>query len=181
MMKDPILEHTADTPELLPDETWHVDSPSAADWAIEQVLAERRRRDLYIEAAETRINEYMQKIQIAREDCERRTSYLIMELDRYLDTAPSRETKTQISLALPAGKLVRTKPKQDFQRDNDALLRYVKTDAPEYIRTKEEVAWDKLKQDLVIAGDVAVRRSTGEVVPGITVIEKPAEFEIRIK
>jgi hypothetical protein len=164
-----IMEPTGiDTPEPLPYEGWHVDSPSAADWAIEQVLAERRRRDMYIDAAETRIDEYMQKIQIAREDCERRTSYLLGELDRYLDTAPVRETKTQISLALPAGRLVRTKPKPDFQRDNDALLAYVKDSAPEYVRVREEVAWNELKRELEIAGTIAVRRSTGEVVPGVT-------------
>ena len=168
-------------PDPLCYEGWHIDSPSAADWAIEQVLAERRRRDLYIEAAETRIDEYMQKIQVAKEDCERRTSFLISELDRYLDTAPARETKTQVSLALPAGRLVRTKAKQEFQRAGDALLAYVKACAPEYVRVKEEVAWNELKQDLAITGDAAVRRSTGEVVPGITVVKKPASFEIKLK
>ena len=49
------------------------------------------------------------------------------------------------------------------------------------MRVREEVAWNELKRELEIAGTLAVRRSTGEVVPGVTVIEKPASFEVKAK
>lgn len=168
--------HNGDEPDYT---GWHIDSPSAADWAIEQIKAERARRDIYINAAEERIAEYNEKIKKAREDCENHTSFLLSKLNDYLNTVPVKETKTQFSFTLPAGKLVRTKSKQEYQRDDSALLAFVKSDAPEYVRVKEEVAWSDLKRDLVIAGDVAVLKATGEVVPGITVIESPETFDIK--
>ena len=100
---------------------WVCDSPEKADWAIEKIKECRERRDLYIAAAENRIAQLKDQIEQSKEDCDSQTSYLMGALDNYLDMVPAKKSKTQISLDLPSGKIVRKLEHPDHVKNEPAL------------------------------------------------------------
>lgn len=111
---------------------WVCDSPEKADWAIEKIKECRERRDLYIAAAESRIAQLKDQIEQSKEDCDRQTSYLMGALDSYLDMVPAKKSKTQISLDLPSGKIVRKLEHPDYVKNEPALLRYLQEHDPQH-------------------------------------------------
>ena len=85
---------------------WVCDSPEKADWAIEKIKEIRARRDLFINVAEQKINTLKEQIEEQERSCENQESFFAEALNQYLDTVPAKKTKTQISLELPAGKIL---------------------------------------------------------------------------
>ena len=147
-----------------------IDSPGKADWAVRQIKEERARRDIYTQAAREDIDRLTRLIDEASEACGRKTSYLLARLDQYLDTVPAEDAKTQVSLKLPSGKLVRKKPVVAYERDSDALLAWCKEKNPEFVRTKEEPDWAAVKLYV---------QATGDIPDGVTPVETPARFDVR--
>lgn len=158
---------------------FYIDSPAKADWAIRKIKEERERRDLYIDAANSEIDDLNHKIELAQEKCDKNTEYLLFLLNQYLDTVPAKKANTQMSFDLPSGKLIRKFAKRDFSRDDKTLLNYLRDSCPEYIRTKQEINWEDLKKDITIESNMVVRKSTGEIIPGISIVEKSEKFDIK--
>lgn len=150
----------------------------AADWAIRTIKEERARRDLFIEAANAQIAELQQKTKEVEEACDRETSFLLFKLNEYLSSAPYKKAKTQISLDLPSGKLVRKLPAQDFERDDELLIKTFKGTA--YVEETPKLKWKELKATLIVleSGDVA-NSETGEIIEGIKAIENPETFDVK--
>ena len=159
--------------------TWKISDEATADWAIRQIKAERARRDIYINAAKEHIASLNDKITHMQEQCDKKTAFLLSRLNDNLDVLPVKKTKTQVSFDLPSGKLVRKNSYQSFERDDAKLMEYVHCSSPELIKIKEEIDWSSLKKDLDIVNGIVVRKSTGEVVTGVSVIEKPETFDVK--
>lgn len=96
--------------------------------------------------------------------------YLSMGLYSYFSTVPHRETKTQEKYKLPSGELVLMKEKEDFERDNGALLQWCKANRPELVRVKEEPDWSAIKEYI---------KETGDLPDGVFPIQKASEFKVR--
>jgi hypothetical protein len=109
---------------------------------------------------------------------ENSTGYLLSKLYEYFNTVEHKNTKTQESYQLLSGKLVFKKPKLEANKSEDALLEWCKTNAPEYVKTSESVAWGELKKNLVFVEDKAILKDTGEVVGGISVAESLGSFDV---
>ena len=159
-------------------EGFKIDSPEKADWAINKIKAERSRRDMFIQVANGKISALQQQIKDATERCNNDTSFLLQELSNYMELAPAKETKTQKTLILPSGKMIKKFAKVDYCKDDKALLEYVKEAAPELVKVTEKPDWAELKKDLEIQGDVVIRKSTGEIVDCITIEQKPESFDV---
>lgn len=167
-------EYTDGTPE----QGFAIDNECKADWAIERIKEERQRLELFEQAARSRIEELEQKILLQKEKCDQRTAILLEALNAYLDTAPAKKTKTQYSLELPSGKLVRKLSKTDYQKDDKKLLMYLGENAPEYVKMKPEALWGEFKKYLTIVDGQVMRTDTGEILDCVSVIEKPSTFDI---
>lgn len=154
-----------------------IDNPGAANWAVEKVKEERARRDLFIEAAEAQIQRLTGQIAEAREKCDNNTAGLLFKLDEYLDTAPVRKAKTQVSLDLPAGKLVRKLPATEYVRDDEQLIEDLRGTG--YVGTKPVLKWADLKKDIEVVDGAVFLKTTGEVLTGVTTVKKPATFDIK--
>ena len=168
--------------ELEENQQFTIDTPSKADWAIEKIKIAQKKRDMFVETARERISYLQVQITNAEHKCEQDTSWLTHKLRDYFDEVDKQlltTTKTKLYLTLPSGKLIRTTQKAEMLRDGERLLKYVKENAPDYIKQNEEINWNELKKDLEIDGETVVRRSTGEVVDGITVELSESEFEIK--
>lgn len=168
------IEYT--TPEA--GQGFVIDSPGKADWAIEKIKEARAQRDLYILAADEKIADLEAKKAKAMDNCARDTEFLLVQLNQYLDTVPHRRTKTQIAVDLPSGKLVRKLPTIDFARDDAAIIDHLQGSV--YVEAVPKLRWADLKKTLVVtdAGDV-LNQETGEIIPGVTAVEKPASFDIK--
>lgn len=149
-----------------------------ADWAISKILEERQRRDLFIDVAKGKIELLNQQIDEAKTKCDTETSYLLCKLDEYMDIAPCKKLKASYRLELPSGKLVRKLAKSEFVKDDDKLLKYIESHHPDFIKCKKSVDWSEYKKTLTIQGEFAIDDNTGEIVDGISIVERPAEFDV---
>ena len=112
-----------------------------------------------------------------------RIAHMEFLLEGYFRNVPKDETKTQLNYKLPGGKLVMKKPALAMEHDDEAVMQWMfeNSDTPhKYIKTKESLDWANFKKTLTICGD-QVADENGEVVPGISVVEKPAEFKVEVK
>lgn len=156
-------------------EPFRVTDDKNAEWCIRKIReaqAEKQRwRDYYAEQ--------QRKID---QEADGTISYFEALLADYFDSVPHKRTKTQESYQLPGGKLVRKQQAPEYQRDEAALLPWLKQNAPELVRVTETPDWATLRKRLIIAPDgETVATEEGEIVPGIKAIQRPEVFKIEIK
>ena len=73
----------------------------------------------------------------------------------------------------------RNQPRKKF--DDDALLAYLKaSDNEDMIQTTEKPKWGEFKKRLEIVGGQIVDKTTGELVEGVQIIEKPDTFTVDV-
>lgn len=92
----------------------------------------------------------------------------------------TKTTKTQQSYPLPSGKLVMKKQEPTFERDDEQIIGWLETNNPDLIKVTKAVDWANLKKGITKFGDSVVDEN-GEVIPGITVVERPEIFKVEVK
>ena len=94
-------------------------------------------------------------------------------LNIYADNALKDAKKK--SMSLPNGKIGFRKMAPAYERDEKALMAFVKASAPAYIKVKESVDWSGLKKACKVDGDHLVT-ADGEIVDGVTVTPQDPKF-----
>ncbi len=160
---------------LTASEPFRVTDDAKAEWCIRKIReaqAEKQRwRDYYAE----------QQRKIDQEADGTISRFEAMLAD-YFDTVPHKRTKTQESYQLPGGKLVRKQQAPEYQRDEAALLPWLKQNAPELVKVAETPDWAALRKQIVIAPDgETVATEDGEIIPGIKAIQRPEVFRVETK
>lgn len=101
-------------------------------------------------------------------------------LHSYFDKVPHKQTATQENYALPSGKLVFKKQNNDFEYDDQELVKWLeKNGGEQFIRVKKEVNWAVLKETLLVVGDT-VADENGNIMP-IKAVEKDPVFTVELK
>ena len=99
----------------------------------------------------------------------------------YFETVPHKVTATQQNYKLPSGKLVLKKQEPDFDRDDETVIAWLEENRmTEYVKIKKSLDWAGLKKAVVVVGD-RVADADGEIVPGITVTDRPDIFKAEVK
>ena len=174
-------------------EEFTIDDASKADWAIEQIITQQMRRDYFVECAKEKIERLKEQIKQEEEKCETGVSYLSHKLADYMgrEEVPTKTTKTQSSLTLPAGKVVVKFPKLDFvnkshqsaskSKGDKAFVEEIKKIDKKYIVTTENVDWSALKKDLAINDEnhSVFLKDTGEVVEYLIAEETPQTITVK--
>jgi len=166
-------------------ETWRIKNDEEADWWIEihqEKLAEVRRLRMQLENKIAFYQEKLDKV-IKEEEAiiERRDSKLL-EYFETLDKKDMKKTKTMLKYRLPSGELVMKFPGPEFKRDNEALVKWLEDNQmDEYVEIKKQPKWGELKKKTKVVGNNVVFEDTGEVVEGIEVMERPAEFIVEVE
>lgn len=140
-----------------------IDNDQEADAAIRRIAKAKEECNRFCEF-------YRQQIENVQASTAAKVERIEMHLMEYFLTVPHRETKTQSKYKLPSGELVMQKPGIDYARDNDKLLAWCKSNAPQYVKTKEEPAWAEIK---------AYIKETGDVPDGVEIVETPEQFKVR--
>jgi len=172
------------------NEKFNVVDDKTAEWAMRKILEHEAERDRLVQVSKQQLEEYTKfytkAIKDAQDECHFATEYLKGMLFEYFSTVPHKQNKakTNEEYKLPSGKLVQHYDDLKLEANQDELLSWAKESAPEYVKTKttESVAWSDLKDKLrIVDAETVINEETGETVPGVHVIEKPGEFEVKIK
>lgn len=150
---------------------WEVKTDKDAEWALNKIRAARA------ECAKWCAH-YTRLMDAAKAEAANTESYFSGLLERYFDTVPTKHTKTQESYSLPSGKLVRKRQPPEFARDDEALVPWLKSAAPELVKITETANWGELKKRCTVADGAVVDAQTGEVVPGVTATPRPDLFTV---
>ena len=160
---------------LTASEPFRVTDDKSAEWCIRKIREARAEKQRWAEY----YREQQRKID---QEADGTIGYFEALLADYFDSVPHKRTKTQESYQLPGGKLVRRQQAPEYQRDETALLPWLKENAPALVKVTEVADWAALKKQLVIATDgETVATEDGEIVPGVKAIQRPEVFRVEIK
>lgn len=164
-------------------EKWKITDDNTADWALDiirEANAEYNRFEMVVKA---KIEQLQNALQKAEEERNRTVNFFEFKLYEYfnsLDDKVLKKTKTQKTYKLPTGKLKLKKREPEFKREDDKLLEWLKErNMRDYIEIKEKPKWGDLKKTIKTAGNRAIS-ADGEIIEGITVIERPDEFKVEL-
>ena len=189
--------------EYMPSSEWldaedeyaefEIKTAQQADWAISKIAEERARTEFFINCAKEEKARLDSQIKDAEKKLENATSFLTGKLGQFLEKeeVPKKETKTQISVTLPAGKIVKKLPKTEFimqggedvtkHKSDEDFIKEIKGIDESFIKQTEEVMWGDLKKKLVVDDDGSVYvKDTGEYIESITTQQTLPSIEIKI-
>ena len=170
---------------------FEIKDASTADWAISKIADERKRKDYFVECAKKEIERLQTQIKDIEEKCERTTSYLSGCLGKYLelDEVPKKKTKTQESVTLPAGKIIKKLPRIEYvmssgedvtkHKGDDEFIKEIKKLDKKLIKTVKEVDWATLKKNIISdeEGNVMLK-DTGEYIESLSARETLPSIKI---
>lgn len=165
-------------------EDFSIMDDACADWAIRCLKSEYEEYERLKTIADEQMVFIKEKLAEAEKRYNNKTKYLKSKLQEYFNGVPEkRETKTKQSYRLLSGSLVLKKGGQEFKKDDEALVQYLKENKQEnLVQLKETVKWAEFKKKLSVKEDGSViDKSTGEVVECVNVVLKPDQFEIEFK
>lgn len=171
---------------------FEIKDASTADWAISKIADNQNRTKYFVDCAEQEIKKLKEQIKEAQEKCEREVQFLSGCLGKYLELeeVPKKKTKTQETVTLPAGKIVKKLPKIEFvmyngepvtsHKDNDGFVDQIRDIDRNLIKTKEEVDWANLKP-LLSSDDNGnvIYKKTGELIDMLETKETLPYIEIK--
>ena len=189
--------------EYMPSSEWldaedeyaefEIKTAQQADWAISKIAEERARAEFFINCAKEEKARLDNQIRDAEKKLENATSFLTGKLGQFLEKeeVPKKETKTQISVTLPAGKIVKKLPKTEFimqggedvtkHKSDEDFIKEIKGIDESFIKQTEEVMWGDLKKKLAVDDDGGVYvKDTGEYIESITTQQTLPSIEIKI-
>lgn len=189
--------------EYMPSSEWldveeeyaefEIKTAQQADWAISKIAEERARAEFFINCAKEEKARLDNQIKDAEKKLENATSFLTSKLGQFLEKeeVPKKETKTQISVTLPAGKIVKKLPKTEFimqggedvtkHKSDKDFIKEIKGIDESFIKQTEEVMWGDLKKKLAVDDDGGVYvKDTGEYIESITTQQTLPSIEIKI-
>ena len=164
------------------NEGFVIDNDNKANWALKKIkeaTAEADRLKAIITAERDELTEKEDRI---NEKLERDTGYLKALLYNYFETVEHKATKTQESYKLLDGSLVYKIPTRKIAKpDEGRLIAYLKTNAPELVKTVETAAWGDFKKALAVADDgTVINVETGEVLDFIGTEETAGTFDVKV-
>ena len=83
------------------------------------------------------------------------------------------------TIKLPSGKLEARKAQPEFIRNKEEMLPWVEKNQPDYVIVKKDVNWAGLKKILRYENGTGIDPDTGEIVPGLTVIDRDTNFRVK--
>lgn len=167
------------------EQRFSIKDKDQANWALRKIAAIEKGRAEARSAAQAEIA----RIQLWLADEEKRADqsrgFLDFFLEEYHRKAIAENPKAKTIKLLHGETQLRAKS-PDFSRDDNAILNWARKNRPglvtlpHWIRPEPKLDWAELKKIFKVQGTSAIDPETGEVIPGITVIEQPKKFSIKL-
>lgn len=153
---------------------FHVTDDKAAEWCMKKIREAEADRAMWKAHYEAQ----MQKV---NESADSAVAYFTAKLEEYFASVPHKATKTQESYTLPGGKLILKKQQPKFEVDDDTLVPWLKSNFMAHlVKVKESADWATLKKVVNVSGS-GVTTDDGEVIPGVTVTQRPDVFKVEME
>ena len=123
-------------------------------------------------------------MQKAKEICDNTVEWATRNLQGYLGIVPARQTKTETKYELPGATLVLKKQQPKYDVDDATMVPWLKENGmAEFVKTKveEKADWSELKKALTKTPTGEYTTEDGEFLPGLTVTQRPDEFQVKLK
>lgn len=155
---------------------FRVTDDKGAEWCLKKIKEAKQDAERWKE-------HYRLQMEKVQKQTDEAVSFFEGVLSEYFATVPHKETKTQQSYSLPSGKLILKKQQPQFTTDDAALIPWLKGNAMgDFVKVKESADWSALKKLVTVTPDgESVMDENGEVVPGVTVTQRPDVFEVRME
>ena len=167
------------TDATTPREAFTVTDTQSATWAMRKLAAIRRREADHIAVADAeieRLTEWAAKVQ---SKFQREADYFESLLRDYHQRVLFEDERAK-TITLPHGKLTYRAQQPEYQRNDDELLAWARVNAPEMVESVERLAWGEIKKRTAVQGSQLVDAESGEVIPGVTVLQREPKFAITI-
>jgi|LSQX01.1.fsa_nt_gb phage host-nuclease inhibitor protein Gam len=179
MLTDPFpdLGELKKIPEV-EKEPFQVENKEQAEWCLRQISRLQREQEEVKSVAQAEIEKIAtwekERTQALQRSIDFFENLLIDYHRRILQEDPKAKT-----IKLPSGNLEARKAQPEFQRDVETMLPWVEQNRPEYIVVKKDINWSGLKKILKYRNGTGIDPDTGEVVPGLKVIERGMTFRVK--
>lgn len=178
------LLESYEAPEDLADtenQRFRIQDDNQADWALRKIARARQDMKEAEETAAMEIEKINRWLDGQRDESLRTELFFTVLLQEYYEprfmTNPDKKT-----YKLPSGKVQRRTQQPLFDRDNEALLAWLKQrEMTDYIEVKETPKWGELKQQVQVVGEHVVIKDgplKGEIVDGVEVVHRPPTFRV---
>lgn len=178
------LLESYEAPEDLDDtenQRFRIQDDNQADWALRKIARARQDMKEAEEMAAMEIEKINRWLDGQRDESLRTERFFTALLQEYYEprfmTNPDKKT-----YKLPSGKVQRRTQQPLFDRDNEALLAWLKQRGmTDYIEVKETPKWGELKQQVQVVGEHVVIKDgplKGEIIDGVEVVHRPPIFRV---
>jgi len=162
------------------DGRFRIDSDSKAEWALSKLREVEDERKRLVSLCAEKMHEYELRIYKINREFDAKTDRFKAMLAEYFETVPHKTTKAgSETYRLATGKLMLKKREPLYIWDDIALVDWLKRSGNvKYI--KQEPAWGEFKKRTTIDNGQLIFADTGELVEGVTVEDRPPEFQVDI-
>lgn len=163
-------------------EVWRIKNDLSADFAIDkirEIKSEYNRAETVVKDKIQQLEHFLEK-EKGKSDSER--MFFESKLIEYFESIPEehkKKTKTLIKYQLPTGTLQKKFKSPTYIKNDEELLKYAETNAPDYIETKRSLKWGEFKKQTKVVNGQVVDANTGEVLP-IRLEEQAPVFEVKL-
>ncbi len=171
-------ESTAEIERL---ERFRITNDSQANWALRKIADARKKLARDQETAKAEIERIQQWLKMSESEAARTEERMTALLHEYYAPQFQTDPKTK-TYKLPSGKVQWRAQQPQFNRDDTALLEFLKSrEMTDFIETKETPAWGELKKRVQVVGEHVVIKDgkmAGEIIDGVEVVHRPPTFRV---
>ena len=161
---------------------FEIDNIEKAEWALDKIRDHKANIDKWTQYFEAEKRRVCMKHENAIIKLTGKLKSFFLQMH---DAGLTRSTKTMEAYNLPTGRLAMKHPNPKYDKDETAIIEWLRKNAPEFIKTKESIDWEGMKNAFSFVGDrmVKVDEETGEIeyIPGVMVFRPEDEFEVKEK
>ena len=157
-------------------EEFTVTDDATAQWCMKKIKEAEADKEMWRKHYEAQ----MEKVNKAADES---IAYFTAKLEEYFANVPHKATKTQESYTLPGGKLIRKKQQPKFETDDEALVPWLEENfMGQLVKVKKSADWAALKKICSVTPDGEhIATDEGEIIPGVTVTQRPDVFKVEME
>jgi len=169
-----------ETPEV-ETEGFAIDSDQKAEWALRKIREHKADANRMAMVCNAEIERYEQIKKEAADKCARDCAYLESLLYAYFLNVPHKATKTQESYKLPTGTLKQKAREPEYVRSDAEIIAWLNDQGmKDFVEVKPSLKWADLKKVITANGETAIYPETGEIIPGVKVVERDPVFVVEV-
>ena len=166
VMEDEVLEFLdEETDQEAKREGFVIDNMDKLDWAVRKVAAIEKAGAQKIDCAARQIVRLEEYISRVKEDTERQAAGLKAMMEPFVKTLL--EGSKRRSFSAPSGTVGFRKQEPEFEKDDEALVKWLKeSEKRDLVKVKESADWAALKKQIVdVMDDGTCVTIDGELMP----------------